>query len=542
MTRAMPVWLIPAVVALALPVAFWHRDRFVARYGLPCMIVFAVCHALAYDALRDDAFISFRYAQNWAEGHGVVFNPGERVEGYSNFLLVAMLAALHGWFGLDIVSAAVFIGVVSTVGTVWAVERYASLRARGDRRAGLLAAMVVGGSASFAAYAFCGLETSLFACLVVMALLVGARGGTLTAGVLAGLATMARPEGGWVFVALFAGCGFGGERRVGRSLRTTVGYLALVAPWMIWRVSYYGYLVPNQIAAKRGMDPAYQLELGLRYLVKGAAAQIGYALLGLVAVWLVLRGWRIARRRIDHVDLVLVVAFAGFAAFPVATGGDWMPAYRFTITAVVVGAMVCARGWTVAREASVSPMVARQFAVAVLVVIVQGMTMPKMYEYVVAQNHVVEGEIEVGKWLGRSLPEDTVTAAWANGAVPFYSRLHTIDLLGLTDEHIARRGKRLPKGHPGHIAFDSEYVVKRAPDVITYLGGGGLKPEPKDDLASGNFAVYEKSYVTVCFEFSQMENPEGTFASLWVRRDRAEELTAMLTDEARGIRVVPTTR
>ena len=36
--------------------------------------------------LTDDAFIAFRYVRNLLEGHGLVFNPGERVEGYSNFL------------------------------------------------------------------------------------------------------------------------------------------------------------------------------------------------------------------------------------------------------------------------------------------------------------------------------------------------------------------------------------------------------------------------------------------------------------------------
>ena len=43
--------------------------------------------------LNDDAFISFRYARNLLEGQGLAFNPGERVEGYTNFLWVLELAA-----------------------------------------------------------------------------------------------------------------------------------------------------------------------------------------------------------------------------------------------------------------------------------------------------------------------------------------------------------------------------------------------------------------------------------------------------------------
>ena len=49
---------------------------------------------------QDDAFISFRYAQNLVEGHGLVYNIGERVEGYTNFLWTILFAPFIG-AGLD---------------------------------------------------------------------------------------------------------------------------------------------------------------------------------------------------------------------------------------------------------------------------------------------------------------------------------------------------------------------------------------------------------------------------------------------------------
>lgn len=51
--------------------------------------------ALGTDAV-DDAYISFRYAQNAILGHGLVFNPGERVEGFTNFLWTALMVPLEG--------------------------------------------------------------------------------------------------------------------------------------------------------------------------------------------------------------------------------------------------------------------------------------------------------------------------------------------------------------------------------------------------------------------------------------------------------------
>ena len=50
--------------------------------------------------LQDDAYISFRYARNAALGHGLVYNPGEPVEGYTNFLWTALFIPVE-LLGLD---------------------------------------------------------------------------------------------------------------------------------------------------------------------------------------------------------------------------------------------------------------------------------------------------------------------------------------------------------------------------------------------------------------------------------------------------------
>ena len=69
----------------------------------------------------DDAFISFRYARNLLEGHGLVYNPGEYVESYSNFLWVLELTALGGVFGLRPEHTAPWLLVACTGGTLAAL-------------------------------------------------------------------------------------------------------------------------------------------------------------------------------------------------------------------------------------------------------------------------------------------------------------------------------------------------------------------------------------------------------------------------------------
>src|SRR5712691_3102100 len=56
------------------------------------LVVIGLHNAAIHPWMPDDAFISFRYAENLSAGNGLVFNPGERVEGYTSFLWVALLA------------------------------------------------------------------------------------------------------------------------------------------------------------------------------------------------------------------------------------------------------------------------------------------------------------------------------------------------------------------------------------------------------------------------------------------------------------------
>src|SRR5262245_30182050 len=65
----------------------------------PVLLV-AAAYATQHYWLCDDAFISFRYVRNLVTGHGLVFNVGERVEGYSNFLWVIELAAIWKLLGV----------------------------------------------------------------------------------------------------------------------------------------------------------------------------------------------------------------------------------------------------------------------------------------------------------------------------------------------------------------------------------------------------------------------------------------------------------
>src|SRR5512134_1874671 len=73
-----------------------------------------------YFGMFDDAMISMRYAWNFSHGQGLVWNPGERIEGYTNLLWTLVMSVFTGV--LDKVSAVLamqILGVLIVLACAW---------------------------------------------------------------------------------------------------------------------------------------------------------------------------------------------------------------------------------------------------------------------------------------------------------------------------------------------------------------------------------------------------------------------------------------
>ena len=280
--------------------------------------------------LTDDAFISFRYARNLLEGHGLVFNPGEYVEGYSNFLWVLELAAIWGLSGVVPERAAPWLSVAFTAGTIavmtWWIARLPLLRHRG-----LVAWMALGlvcSSATFAVWTSGGgLETRQFTFFIVLAVMClslyrDSRRGLLAASLSLTAAALTRPEGpllaalcfGWFVIQRMADTGrLNPDWR--RLIYLAAPFVVLVGAHFLWRYAYYGEWLPNTYYAKH-VRPWY--ESGLRYLWAAAIETGLYLLIPLTAVAMRNR-WRASHDGIWALVLLLVGVHM---AYVMRIGGD----------------------------------------------------------------------------------------------------------------------------------------------------------------------------------------------------------------------------
>lgn len=201
--------------------------------------------------MADDTFISLRYAANLAQGDGLVYNVGERVEGFTNLLWTLMLAvALR--LGIDAEVASMLGGLLSFTLLLGVLLR-AHLGAR--EAAGINAftlpvgVLLAVGSSAMLDFATSGLETAFFSLLLVAGLRAADLERPVGAAVLLALATLCRPDG--LLVAAIAGLSLLLRNRR-HALRYGLVLALILAPVTLARVHYYGDLLPNTFYAKSG--------------------------------------------------------------------------------------------------------------------------------------------------------------------------------------------------------------------------------------------------------------------------------------------------
>lgn len=440
-----------------------------ARSGCVAAAVAGVVAHAAYMATVqgrfciDDAYISFRYAQNLADGLGLTFNPGQRVEGYTNFGWVLLLS-IASKLGFDLPLAARLLSALATVLLAGLAVRF--LFARSVRpavaSAGLAGLMAADGS--LARWAQDGLETTCFALFVFLGASLAvreARGGRVfPASALAFAATaLVRPEGLLFFAVtlVWSVARRSGEGRWRRALRGALLFAFVYGPYFLWRWHYYGFPLPNTFYAKVGASGA-QLLRGSAYLIEFFLVE-RWPLLLLALAALVLHRVRLAPWQ----TLFLALA-ASNASYVLLVGGDWMGTGRFFVPTLALL-------YAAVAEAVVAALSDRRFEVPVLAAAVVSVFVLGSWRgeriSVREERPYLESRAVVGSWLAEhAQPGDNLLASEV-GQLAFFSGLPTEDLHGLTDPRIAHiETPSIGRGKPGHEKYDLAYSLGRRPTWI----------------------------------------------------------------------------
>lgn len=520
--------------------------------ALPVALVLA--HASGYGVFGDDAFISLRYADHLARWGELVYNPGERVEGFTSPLWV-LLTALLLRLGVAPVAAVQGLGAGAAIGLVGATLALGRRLGLG-RWGSVIAAVWVACSAPVAGWALAGLETPLFAALVTWGVALGiegakSRGGA--AGAVLGLATLARPEGALVFGSVAAGVAWRrlrarsseGEAGIGLGrwlMGLAASFAVPVLSYQVFRMAYYGEVLPNTFYVKTSGARWAAVEQGLAY-ARVALPQVGVLALGLVVPAL---PWRRGAAEDDHgwsralgVGRLLVPLYVGYV---VSVGGDFLDLARFLVPLVplaacwLVGAL--GRGLRGAR-----PVVWVTWGALTLV---HGLTQYRVGARALALNDAEKATVGIepfgwtglyarrwaatGRWLAQHAGPGDTMAVGAAGAMPFYAGLSNLDTFGLCDRYVARHGM-VGGVRPGHQRWaPREYVLGRRPTFIFI--GDRLTEQPIALPRTRPFGA-EYVWVQAVVRPERHGAPAPFFHTLLVRRDRAASLRG--SRDVRGV-------
>ncbi len=235
----------------ALAALFSHIQAQVNTWVLLAIIGLGLAlRAVIGPLFIDDAYITFRYAQNLAAGAGFVYNQGERVLGTSTPLFTALLA-LSSRLGLGVENGAFCLSLLADSVAIWLLWQLCGRLGMGSSR-GFLAFLYA--IAPFAVLAsLSGMETSLYTCTLLLCFWLCMRERWVLAGTAAALAALLRPEG---VLALAAVClAFAIlKRRIPFRIALVGG--AVLASWYGFAWLYYGSPVPNSAIAKAIVFPA----------------------------------------------------------------------------------------------------------------------------------------------------------------------------------------------------------------------------------------------------------------------------------------------
>jgi arabinofuranosyltransferase len=407
-----------------------------------------------YYVLDDDMMISMRYGRNLADGHGLVWNVGEHVEGYTNFLWTLVMAGVH-LLPLGDAHAAVAmkaISLVLVVASLWLSLRLLRIFVPQSRLAGALVVVGFVTCVDIVHWAAWGFETSLLGFLELVFLVCLLEGRRQRLGWLAlALIPLVRSDA----IALFAANAAAAVLLWPQGRRTLAWLGAALIPFglhLAFRRLYYDDWLPNTYYLKlEGLDDRFGR--GTDY---AGAFLVEYGILVFLAALGAAALWGLNRRAI-----AVALVIAGSLGYMVTTGGDAFGEFRFMAHAMPLVLVLAAAGVVTLGVGRPVMVVA---AVAFLVTAISPWRSPSALTNP-GNNGDPPDQIATAILIKKNAGPDTRVAVMAAGIVPYLTHMEAVDMLGKNDRHVARL-RPFPGAKVGHGKLDPAYSLATEPDLV----------------------------------------------------------------------------
>ncbi|MBE7412675.1 MAG: hypothetical protein L6Q54_13620 [Leptospiraceae bacterium] len=311
-----------------------------------CIFTYSVVSAYKLKWISDDAFISLRYAKNFVNGFGLVFNQSEKIEGYTNFLWTILLTIPH-YFQLDPVLFSEILGIIFYASTLL-VLFFFSRKIQTNSIFIPIAFLGFSFHRHSQIFATSGLETSLFTFLIVFSfsiLIFSKNISSLVVGFfLLALAVLTRMDGMIFYIsgvfAIFVKSISNAKNSknpifqiVKIFLITQIPFLFLVIPYWTIKTIYYDSFFPNTYYAKSA-NLSY-FSQGFKYFFLYFNSYYVFYLLPIFFIFIIIKNRNFnlwfqnfklnnLQNQNSFTYLLLFPAILGYIFYVLKIGGDFM--------------------------------------------------------------------------------------------------------------------------------------------------------------------------------------------------------------------------
>ncbi len=258
------------------------------------------------------------------------------------------------------------------------------------------------------------------------------------------------------------------KEKINKILCLIIPFSLLVGGWMAWKIFYYGDIFPNTFYAK-----VFSVNRGLQYLCLFFNS---YLLLPVCFIFIlaIIRIFKKPNLPIIIIGLSIIL----WLLYLVKVGGDFME-FRFMVP--ILPLLFIWISWTIFT------CIRQEKIQAAFVFFIMIGSLHHFYTFeknsaVYAEKYGIEtisdldahiSNIdqnwgEIGRVIGKcfNYSQDITIATTAAGAIPYYSRLTTVDMLGLNDKRIARQEENTT-AKPGHQKTATlGYLIERKVNIL----------------------------------------------------------------------------
>ncbi|MFC1475316.1 hypothetical protein ACFLQG_01585 [Candidatus Zixiibacteriota bacterium] len=441
-----------------------------------------ICGYLFYihrEFYNDDAFISLRYANNLINGHGLVWNIGQRVEGYTNFLHIILTSAV-GLTGVDLITSSRIVNglaflFMNIIVILFLRRMLKKQTGQWQLSAATIIIVLLMNISPMISWIYGGLEGPLFASLVtigVVYFLISMyenknRGSLILCSLFFVLSGLARPDGllFWMgsFLYLIIYLRLNRAPVLSKIVYFLIPLIIIYVPYFIWRYNYYGELLP------------------LTYYLKATGFTLGKAWKGITYIYsyliappfififlLIMIPYFLFKRRFDIKLLYLLSMITLYLLYIIYIGGDYMHSFRHLLPLIPISLILLYMLISPFIKKMSSFKLVIMYIFVLMLILMQLLWRGTSIRPMQSEDYVAT---EVGKYINDNWPQSSVIALNTAGATPYYAPNHTfIDMLGMNDPHIAKREIdeiTVPMQKiPGHFKGDGDYVLSLEPEYI----------------------------------------------------------------------------